>query len=323
MCRPTYRHSGLGRNRVPLEFSQLCTSRYLAPSGTCDGDLFQQRRQRNAHLWFAKYQALVIPSGRLLSFTSDPADSKAMAVVFADNDAKILVGSDDKVIRYLRTHNFDAGWHVLNAALLRENFQIEGTVLNSPMCMAFNGDVTQIGVSYRGFPLSVWALNEPRCIGRCMRAKEFRSDHARPSTSWFGVDRFTWNPVSGHIIGLYKDGCIFKWHPITDEKQEVQSKADEVAASSDGKLFVTSDTGGTVRAWNFADFSVIYQLSSADLVTGLTFSPDCRRFYDLRGCSVNAWESNSLIRFSETEDSFSNAASEQPSSVSVSQASEA
>lgn len=264
-----------------------------------------------------------IPSGRLLSFTSNPADSKAMAVVFADNDAKILVGSDDKVIRYLRTHDFDAGWHVLNAALLRENSQMEGTVLNSPICMAFNGDATQIGVSYRGFPLSVWALNESRCIGRCRRAKEFRSDHARPSTSWFGVDRFTWNPISGHIIGLYKDGCIFKWHPITDENQEVQSRADEVAASSDGKLFVTSDSEGTVRVWSFADFSVIYQLSSADLVTGLTFSPDCRRFYDLRDCSVNAWESNSLIRFSETEGSFSDAASEQLSSVSVSQASEA
>jgi WD40 repeat protein len=191
------------------------------------------------------------------------------------------------------------------------------------MCIAFNGDSTQVGVSYRGFPLSVWEVNEARCIGRCRRAKEPRSGLSRPSTSWFAVDRFTWNPVSGHIIGIYKDGCIFKWHPVTNETQEVQSSADEVAASPDGKLFVTSDSNGTIRVWNFAYFSIIYQLSSADLVTGLTFSPDCRRFYDLRGSCVNAWESNSLIRFSEAEESFSDTGSEHQASTSVSQASEA
>jgi hypothetical protein len=58
-------------------------------------------------------------------------------------------------------------------------------------------------------------------------------------------------------------------------------------------------------------------------VSGLAFSPDCRRFYDLRGSFVNAWEPNSLTRFSETEESLSDAASEDQAPTSVSQASEA
>ncbi|KAL9038636.1 MAG: hypothetical protein Q9214_005200 [Letrouitia sp. 1 TL-2023] len=246
-----------------------------------------------------------------------------MSIIFAKNDAKVLTGSDDRVIRYLHTKNLEAGWQPLKSSLLKESSQIEGSVINSPMCMAFNGDGTQVGVSYRGFPLSVWALDEGYCVGRCKRAKAFRSDKARPSNSWFAVDRFTWNPVSGHIIGLYRDGCVFRWHPVTDENQEAQSAADEVAASSDGRLFVTSNSDGTVRVWNFAYFTVIYQLSSADLVTGLAFSPDCRRFYDLRGCSVNAWEPNSLIRFSETEDFINDEASEDQSPTSISHVSEA
>lgn len=85
--------------------------------------------------------------------------------------------------------------------------------------MQFNGDETQIGISYRGFPLTVWSLSEGRRIGRSKRSRSFHSNAARPPGNWFGVDRFTFNPVTGHILGVYRDGCIFKWHPITDENQ--------------------------------------------------------------------------------------------------------
>jgi WD40 repeat protein len=298
------------------DFAAVCTFHHHEPVTTMcfnnKGDKLVTYGLRSSKLWS-------IPLGQLLSSISNPAHTKAMAIVFAEGDRKILVAGDDKVIRYIYTDNLDSGWQVLDPALLKEVSRIDGTVVNSPMWMAFNGDATQVGVCYRGFPLAVWSLTGSRCIARCKRTIKLRNDHARPSTSWFAVDRFTWNPITGHIIGIYKDGRIFKWHPVTDEYQEVQSAADEVAASSNGKLFVSSNSNGTVRIWSFTYFSVIYQLSSADLVTGLAFSPDCRRFYDLRGCSVNAWESNSLIRFSEAEESFSDAASEDQSPTSVSQ----
>ena len=301
-------------------FSEICTVRHQEPvTSFClnsKGNKCVTYGLRSTKFWS-------IPSGQLLSCTPNPAYSKAMSMTFADNDTKVLMGSDDRAIRYLQTMEPETGWHVVDSNLLKETSQLEGSFINSPMCIAFNGDATQVGVSYRGFPLSVWMLNGGYCIGRCKRAKAFRNDHARPSTSWFGVDRFTWNPITGHIIGLYRDGCVFKWHPLTGENQEAPSAADEVAASSDGKSFVTSNSDGTVRLWNFAYFTVIYQLSSTDLVTGLAFSPDCMRFYDLRGSFVNAWEPNSLIRFSESEESTSDAASESQSPTSVSHISEA
>jgi WD40 repeat protein/pimeloyl-ACP methyl ester carboxylesterase len=301
-------------------FSEACTLRHQEPvTAIClnqKGNKLVSYGLRNTKLWS-------IPSGQLLSSWPNPEDSKAMSLTFSENDTKILAGSDDKVIRFLRTGELKVGWQILNEALLKETLQVEGTNLNSPVCMAFNGDGTQVGVSYRGFPLSVWALKEGYCVGRCTRSRAIRNDHGHPSDNWFAVDRFTWNPVSGHIIGLYKDGSVFKWHPVTSENYEARSAADEITASSDGKLFVTSNSDGTVRVWNFTYFSVIYQLSSTDLVTGLTFSPDCRRFYDLRGSSINAWEPNSLIRFSETEESFSDAASDDQSPTSISNTSEA
>ena len=301
-------------------FSEICTVRHKEPvTSFClngKGNKCVTYGLRSTKFWS-------IPSGLLLSCTPNPADSKAMSMTFTDNDAKVLMGSDDRTIRYLRTEGPESGWQVVDASLLKESTQLEGSFVNSPMCMAFNGDGTQVGVSYRGFPLCVWALNGGHCIGRCKRAKAFGNDHARPSANWFAVDRFTWNPITGHVIGLYRDGCVFKWHPITGENQEAPSAADEVAASSDGKLFATSNSDGTVRLWNFAYFTVIYQLSSTDLVTGLAFSPDCKRLYDLRGSFVNAWEPNSLIRLSESEESISDTASESQSPTSVSYISEA
>jgi WD40 repeat protein len=257
-----------------------------------------------------------VPSGRSLLVTSNPRNTKAMDLSFADEDRQLLVGGDDNIVRHIYCDNFDDGWKSLNPNLLREDTR-DGTVLNSPVCLKFNGDNTQIGVSYRGAPLAVWRLSEGRCINRCRRAKDPNSDQHRQLTNWFGVDRFTWNPISDHVLGIYRDGCIFKWHPVTDENVETRWSADEIAASPDGKLFATSSSNGIVRIWSFTHFSVIYQLASEDLVTDLIFSPDSRQLYDLRGGSVNAWESNTVTRFFENDGLASDSKSEDHSSTAA------
>jgi WD40 repeat protein len=100
-----------------------------------------------------------------------------------------------------------------------------------------------------------------------------RSPNVSQPQSWF-TDRFTFNPVTNHIIGVYKGGYIFKWHPDTEETHQVPASADEIAASKDGKLFITSDSNGNISVWSFTYMSVIYRLLSTDLLHGLTFGPD-------------------------------------------------
>ena len=264
-----------------------------------------------------------IPSGRLVAEAANPADSKALAITFAENGTRVMVASDDKVLRHLDTDRVGSGWYIPEADLFSEKSLLEGGVLNCPSLMAFNADATQVAVAYRGYPLSIWATNEPRLIGRCKRVVNHRAYHARPSVSWMAVDRIVWSPVTDQLVGLYKDGSVFKWNPTCDENQEAHTVADEIQISPDGKLFLTSDSNGTVKVWNFARFAVIYQLSSEDLVMDLAFSPDCKRFYDLRGSSVNAWEPECLLRLSDSGEAASDTGSDYQVSTSMSHISEA
>jgi len=291
------------------DFVNVCVVRHKEPiTAMC----LNRKGDRVATYGLQTTKHWSIPSGQLLYCAQNNPDIKAMVLRYAENDKKILAGMDDNRVCYLNTEHSEpgAGWEILCDAPAPNHSDLEGSFINSPFFMQFNGDETQIGMSYRGFPLTVWSLSDGRCIGRCIRSKSFYSNVARPFGNWFGVNRFTFNPVTGHILGIYRDGCILKWHPITDENQEVPSTADEIDASADGTLFITSDTDGKIAVWSFSCMSKIYQLSSGDLVQGLSFSPDTQRFYDIRGRSVNAWEPTALIKFFEREVSSTGSANE-------------
>ena len=303
-----------------VNFEETCKMRHAEfVTDMC----FNSKCDRLVSYGFKTTKIWAIPSGQVVADIPNRTDSRALAITFAENDTSILIGSDDKVLRYFNINAVNEGWHTLDPTILQEDSPVEGGFITSPSFMAFNADATQIAVAYRGYPLTIWATNEARIIGRCRRVLKHRPNQARPSVSWMAVDRIAWNPVIDQIVGLYKDGCVFKWNPTDDENQETRTIADEIQVSPDGKLFATSDSNGTIKVWNFAYFSVIYQLSSENLVIGLAFSPDCKRLYDLRGSSINAWEPNSLIRFSDNEETLSDTASDHQTLTSISQISEA
>ncbi|KAI4186814.1 MAG: hypothetical protein L6R41_003235 [Letrouitia leprolyta] len=266
-----------------------------------------------------------VPSDQVLYTVRNNLEARAISLFFTNNDTRILGGFDDRAVRYVDMGQTEDGWRDMHPALFRDPLTTEAAA-NSPTCIAFSRDGSLAGVAYRGFPLSVWSLDSGECINRCNRAQGTNFSADKYSAGWYVAWRFVWNPVTDHVIGFYTDSFVFKWHPLTGEHQEAQASANDIAASLDGKLFLSSTSTGIVKVWDFADFSVIYQLSSDDLLMGLAFSPDCLRFYDLR-CglvnSVNAWEPNSLLRFSEPEEAGSDLASETAISMSVGQTSEA
>ena len=265
-----------------------------------------------------------IPSGDILYSVSNNLEARAITLSFARNDTRILAGFDDRAVRFFEVGQAENQWRYVHPTLFKEPLAAAGA--NSPTCVAFSRDGIYAGIAYRGFPLSIWSLETGECISRCNRVQEINFSAGEYAAGWCFAWQFVWNPVTDHVIGVRKPGFVFKWHALAGEYQEALAYAINVTASSHGKLFLSSTSNGDIKVWDFAAFSVIYQLSSDDLLIGMAFSPDCLRFFDLRRGkvnSVNAWEPNSLLRFSDAEDAVSDLASETAISKSVSQASEA
>ena len=177
-----------------VDFAEICTLPHRKPliemSLNSTGDMLISYGIQSSVLW-------EIPTGHRLLQIPNPKNSRAMSLVFADGDKKTLMASDDRVVRFTAINGPEA------------NIQTEDTFTNTPKCMAISPSGALIGVCYRSFPLPVWDLNTSQFIGRCKRASARAGSDSGSSTTWFPVDFFTWNPVTGHIIGVYKDKTIF------------------------------------------------------------------------------------------------------------------
>lgn len=214
---------------------------------------------------------------------------RPLAMLFTKSNSDFLVGFEDRKVRSVSLKNLPSPTWQLVAEL--EEDELEGYILNSASYMALNRDGSLITVAYRGHPLSVWETEGPMHIGHCWRN--------RGKTSRGEITELFWHPHAPEVLGLYIEGVVFKWCPYENEINEIETGASRLAISRDGILFATGDVHGTVKVFTTSGFCPVYQLASQENVLGLTFSPDIRRFYDIRGDYANAWEPNALMRFVE------------------------
>ncbi|KAI4262525.1 MAG: hypothetical protein L6R42_002303 [Xanthoria sp. 1 TBL-2021] len=255
---------------------------------------------------------------RQICSISNPNNAKALDVSFADDESTIVSCSDDRTVRRYVLGTPETVWNVVSGNV--EYDDGEGRQLNSPRRVAFNLDGTIVALAFRGFPLFVWDIDSANLVGRCERA----SDKSRSRQDLYSeVGPICWNPVTGHVLGLYQDGCVFKWHPWESDSQELRTVAAGIQCSLDGVLFVTSNTNGMLQVWNFNHFALVYQLSYHISIIDMALSPDGRRVYDLRESFCNIWEPNALIRLAEADEKSSETTSTAGGSTQLSLASEA
>lgn len=281
---------------------------------------FNQTGDKLVTYGFTKTIVWNVSSGLQLFVFTNPGTAKAIAITFSGADGSIVTCSDDRNVRCVYLGATKAGWQVLENVFGSD--VLDADQHNSPRCAAFNALGSQLAVGYRGFALSVWSVGEPRpcLIGRCERQG---SPGQLASGTFVDTQAICWNTVTGHILGVYNDGCVFKWHPFEGEYHESKISGTDVTCSPDGKFFVTSSADGSLRVWDFLHFSPIYQLSCSSSVTDLAIDPVERRIYDIREGFCNIWEPNALLRLWETDDKASDTVSARESSTQVSVFSEA
>lgn len=250
---------------------------------------------------------------KLQASVNNPYQERAEAMIFTHQEASIVIATDHRRVYRLALTNENSNgsqasheWLIHDASLLQESSIPEGAFINSPSSLAFSPDGTQLAVAYKSFPLAIWALDPPEMIARCSRRQQrqaFQGAHSA-TVSWTGVTRVVWHPFSGHVLGIYRDGQIFKWNPMDDTheeaKQELDATPSDIVCSPNGIVFATSDIRGTVKIYDFAHMTPIYKLTSDDdIIRSIAFGADSKRFYDLRGIYCNVWEPNCLIRLAE------------------------
>ncbi|KAB5560258.1 hypothetical protein GE09DRAFT_83903 [Coniochaeta sp. 2T2.1] len=234
----------------------------------------------------------------LMTSLECPHRERALALQFAPDETSLVVATDLRhVFRLKLGDTKTSSWQRYPLSLLEESIIPKGAFINSPSSVAFNTDCTQVAVAYRGFPLAVWGLDPPEMIARCRRKQK---QGQTTNNSWTGVNRVVWHPFDGQVLGIYRDGNIFKWSPVDDNHEEVKQELDatpsEIRCSSNGLVFATSDVRGAVKIYDYSQMILIYKLTSGDIISSIAFSPDGRRFYDLRGSYCNVWEPNCLMR---------------------------
>ena len=270
---------------------------------------FNQTGDKMVTYGLSKTIVWVTATGQQLCSSANPRRSKAVTIAFADGDETLVTCSDDRIIRKISLSVLNFGWRILEDVLGEDTF--DGKQCGSPRCASFNPLSSQIAITYRAIPLTVWSLEEPGpiLIGRCQRLHGNRQMHG----SFSDVQHITWNPMTGHVLGVYNDGCVFKWHPFENDYEESTVAVGKVDCSPDGKFFVTSSRDGTLRIWDFFHFTPIYQLFYSSSVTSFAIDPNDTRIYDIRETYCSVWEPNALVRMWETEERISETTSTQGS----------
>lgn len=225
----------------------------------------------------------------ILSVDSVESKTRPLTMLFINNDSTLLVGSDDRRVRSLSLVEDKPEWEII-ADL--EEFGLEKHFTNSASHMALSPDGSMITVGYRRHPASAWELECQTHVGYCRRKDDLSMVRE--------LRDLVWHPYQPEVLGLTVEGVVFRWAPYGDSVDELSAEASKLAISNDGELFVTGDSHGRIKLYTTASFSLLYKISAQEAVFGLTFGPDSKRFYDIRGFQANAWEPNALVKHAES-----------------------
>ncbi|KAI2463874.1 hypothetical protein F4781DRAFT_98384 [Annulohypoxylon bovei var. microspora] len=236
----------------------------------------------------------------LVRTVPNPDRQRALEFKFTEADLLMVVTDIRQIHNLSPSENTDdsIGWVQLNPTLLEETNFPEGMFIGTPSSVSFNNDCTQVAVWYRAFPLSIWNINPPKMVARL----KLKTTHGQMMVrSYTGISKVVWHPSGTQVIGIH--GEVFRWNPINNTYKAVKGQAgtvpNEIQCSPNGLVFITSDVGGTIKIYDVATMTVIYKLTSEDLINKICFSPDSVRFYDLRGSYCNIWEPNCLLQLAD------------------------
>lgn len=108
-----------------------------------------------------------VPTGKCVASAPNPRGRpRPHSIVLTKEDSHVLIGFDDRRIRSLNLAEPTKTWQVIAHV---DEQPLEGTIVNSPTCMALSPEEHNIALGYRGHPWTVWETEGPELVGQCLR----------------------------------------------------------------------------------------------------------------------------------------------------------
>ncbi|KAB5580982.1 NACHT and WD domain-containing protein, variant [Coniochaeta sp. 2T2.1] len=232
------------------------------------GTLLATSGYRNFCVW-------EVSSGRQIYIFPRKSESTVRDLKFSHDDGQLLIGLDNCTVAY---HNLKSGQtDRVFVARLPEN---DTGYVGCPGNVVISPDLTKVAMSWRGRAPLVWDLDH--------------GDSLLP---------YTCRPETGYLLVLCNDTRLVEWR-ILDEYQIEYDHigARDIAVSDDGNFLLSRDNNGTISIWTFPRYNLVYSLlNTNEPSSAMVFSPNCQRFYDIRGSVCNVWEPDALVRPDEQD----------------------
>ncbi|KAK4211569.1 hypothetical protein QBC37DRAFT_11651 [Rhypophila decipiens] len=174
-----------------------------------------------------------------------------------------------------------------------------------PEVIRFSPALGYAAVTFRASHLTIFSLDENDNLEKLCCLQKEGTEELRLAPD---IHDAVFNPAveSEFLAVAYQDGDVVvfemdEWNPQQVCAYSIHAYV--LASSPDGRTLAAGDTMGGVSLFAFETLQLLHRIEPLEEVaTGMIFSSNSLRLYDVRGRSCNIWEPSVLFRKNFTDD---------------------
>ncbi|PQK17647.1 hypothetical protein BB8028_0008g01560 [Beauveria bassiana] len=208
-------------------------------------------------------------TGEMVSELANPGRSRCLGAAFRpDSKCVVIFTSNDSIAIWDLRQN-----SATESRLERQS--VHGKYRGWPWGVAFDKDATKVSLAYKGWPIEVWHVDRVEIV------------ESVPTRNPLGS---CFNPSSNDIYVVDHDSTMIRYDIQAQTTTQIRLNVRVAVCNPCGTLLVTGDSSGVLKFFAADTMELLYKIDKySDMITGLCFSPDGTKLYDIRASDCNAW----------------------------------